>query len=169
MSTPFLSEIKICAFNFAPMGWALCNGQLMAINTNQALFALLGTTYGGDGRTTFGLPNLQGRVAMHVGNGHVLGERGGEETHTLTQSEMPQHVHLASADQSAGDVFNPATHVPSGAAPNQIYSAGGGAMQAVAMNPAMVTNAGGSQPHNNMMPYAVLNFVIALTGIFPTP
>src|SRR5580700_7510606 len=98
MAEPFLSEIRIMSFNFAPKGWATCNGQLLPINQNQALFSLLGTTYGGDGRVNFGLPNLQGRASMHVGNGHVLGERGGEEAHTIIMSEMPAHVHLARAD-----------------------------------------------------------------------
>src|SRR5438477_2123894 len=101
MAEPFLSEIRIMSFNFAPKGWAMCNGQLLPINQNQALFSLLGTTYGGDGRTTFGLPNLQGRVPMHMGNGHTLGERAGEENHTLIQSEMPQHVHTLNGTSAA--------------------------------------------------------------------
>src|SRR5579875_3745742 len=103
MSTPFLSEIRIFSFNFAPKGWAMCNGQLLPINQNQALFSLLGTTYGGDGRVNFALPNLQGRAAMHTGNGHVLGERAGEEAHTVIQSEMPAHVHPAQADIKQGN------------------------------------------------------------------
>src|SRR5947209_480471 len=168
MSTPFLSEIKICSFNFAPKGWALCNGQLLPINQNQPLFALLGTTYGGDGRVNFALPELRGKGAMGVGQGHTLGERGGEENHTLTQAEMPAHIHVPQADPAAGTVFNPINHYPALAAPNQIYSALGGGSQAVAMNPAMVANTGGSQAHTNMQPYSVLNFVIALQGIFPS-
>src|SRR6202051_4601570 len=103
MSEPFLSEIRIMSFNFAPKGWAFCNGQLLPINQNQALFSLLGTTYGGDGRVNFGLPNLQGRVSMHMGNSHVLGERGAEQSHTLIASEMPAHVHIAQADVKSGD------------------------------------------------------------------
>jgi microcystin-dependent protein len=168
MSSPFLSEIKIVSFNFAPKGWALCNGQLLPINQNQALFSLLGTTYGGDGRVNFGLPELRGKVAMHTGQSHVLGERGGEENHTLTQGETPAHTHIPQADPAAATVFNPINHYPALAAPHQIYSALGGGSQAVSMNPAMVTNTGGSQAHNNMQPYSVLNFVIALQGIFPS-
>ena len=168
MSEPFLSEIKICSFNFAPKGWALCNGQLLPINQNQALFSLLGTTYGGDGRVNFGLPELRGKVAMGVGQSHILGERGGEENHTITQGEMPAHNHIPQADPAAGTVFNPINHYPALAAPNQIYSVLANGSQAVAMNPAMVTNTGGSQPHNNMQPYSVVNFVIALQGIFPS-
>jgi microcystin-dependent protein len=168
MSTPFITEIKIVSFNFAPKGWALCNGQLLPINQNQAIFSLLGTTYGGNGQTTFGLPNLQGRVSMHMGQGHTLGERGGEEAHTLTMSEMPAHMHQPQADSNPGTQFNPPTHYPAGSAPTQAYSPGGGGMQAVAMNPAMITNAGGSQAHENRMPFLVLNFIIALQGIFPS-
>ncbi|MDB5069952.1 MAG: Tail Collar domain protein [Candidatus Eremiobacteraeota bacterium] len=167
MSTPFMSEIRAVSFNFAPKGWALCNGQTLPINQNQALFALLGTTYGGNGQTTFALPNLQGRVAISFGAGHILGERGGEENHTLNSGEMPAHIHLAQADPTANSTkFNPLNGFPANAAPNQIYSAGSNTM--AAMLPAMVTTAGGSQPHANMMPYSVLNYIIALQGIFPS-
>jgi microcystin-dependent protein len=168
MSTPFLSEIRICSFNFAPRGWALCNGQLMAINQNQALFSLLGTTYGGDGRVSFALPNLQGCVAMSQGQGFTMGNQGGEENHLLNMSELPAHNHLVGAFTGAGDKFLPIAAWPASTAPVQIYSAGGGGAQLAAMNPAMVTNIGGSQPHYNMMPYLVLNFIIALQGIFPS-
>jgi microcystin-dependent protein len=167
MSTPFLSELRCVSFNFAPKGWALCNGQLLPINQNQALFALLGTTYGGDGRVNFGLPDLRGRVAISSGQGHTLGERGGEESHTIIQSEMPAHIHLANADPTANNTkFNPLTSFPANAAPNQIYSTGSNSM--VAMLPAMVTAVGGSQSHENRMPYSVLNYIIALQGIFPS-
>src|ERR1700736_186016 len=131
MSTPFLMEIRIVSFNFAPKGWALCNGQLLPINQNQALFALVGTTYGGDGRVTFGLPNLQGRVAAHMGQGFTLGQRGGEETHTLISSEMPAHTHIPQADPNPGTVTVPVNHYPGGSAPDQFYSGGGSGMQAV--------------------------------------
>ena len=168
MSTPFLSEVRIFSFNFAPKGWAMCNGQLLAINQNQALFSLLGTTYGGDGRVNFGLPNLQGRTAMHAGAGHVLGERGGEESHTLSSSEMPAHLHLASADAVNGDATaaNPTNTLPANNPAIPKYSAGSSTM--VAMAPQMVTSVGGSQPHENRQPFLALNFCIALQGIFPT-
>ncbi|HEY0615258.1 MAG TPA: tail fiber protein [Candidatus Elarobacter sp.] len=168
MSNPFLSEIRIFSFSFAPRGWALCNGQILPINQNQPLFALLGTTYGGNGQTTFALPNLQGRVAMHMGQGHTLGERGGEETHTVVSSEMPAHIHPASADVKPGDgdAFIPTNTLPANAAPTQIYSAGSTNMAAMA--PQMVSNVGGSQPHENRQPYLALNCCIALQGIFPS-
>ena len=164
MSTPFLSEIKIVSFNFAPKGWALCNGQLLPINQNQALFSLLGTTYGGDGRVNFALPNLQGRIPNHVGDGFTLGEAGGQTAHTLIISELPAHTHTPLGNKS-----NPATS-PSAAGNlwgfdnGQYINASNGAM-----NPASVTNTGGNQPHDNMSPYLVLNFIIALQGIFPSP
>lgn len=171
MSTPFLSEIRIMSFNVAPKGWALCNGQLLPINQNQALFSLLGTTYGGDGRVNFGLPNLQGRVAMHTGGGHILGERAGKETHVVTTPEMPAHTHIPNGDAKAGNatVSIAANTHPGNTAPTLLYSTLGSGAQPVAMNPAMVTNAGGSQAHENRQPYLTLSFVIALQGIFPSP
>ena len=170
MANPFLSEIRIFSFNFAPKGWAMCNGQSLPINQNQALFSLLGTTYGGNGQTTFALPNLQGRLAMHTGNGHVLGERGGEEAHTIIQSEMPAHIHLPNADNKTADANQqiPQGTIPANTSPSAIYSVGGSGMQAVAMNPAMVTYTGGSQQHENRQPYLTLNLCIALQGIFPS-
>lgn len=170
MSTPYLSEIRLFSFNFAPKGWSLCNGQLLPINQNQALFALLGTTYGGDGRTTFALPNLQGRVAMHQGSGHTLGERGGEELHTLTASELPAHVHIPNGDAKAGDAntFRPQNALPANAAPTLVYSNGGAGFQGVTMNPAMVTTVGGSQAHENRQPFLTLSYCIALQGVFPS-
>jgi len=168
MGTPFLSEIRIMSFNFAPKGWALCNGQTLPINQNQPLFALLGTTYGGDGRTTFALPNLQGRTAMHQGQSHTLGERGGQEAHTVIMSEMPAHIHPATADGKVGDNqvgnMNGAYLADTGAF--KMYSSGSNNM--VAMYPQMVSNIGGSQPHENRQPYLTLNFCIALQGIFPS-
>jgi microcystin-dependent protein len=163
MAEPFLSEIRIFSFNFAPRGWALCNGQLLPINQNQALFSLLGTTYGGDGRVNFGLPNLQGRTPIHVGGGHTLGERGGEEIHTLNLSELPTHTHLVGAVSSAANNANPVDRAPAATVQN-IYS---DATPNVAMQQTL-TNAGGNQPHSNMQPFLVLNTCIALEGIYPS-
>ena len=163
MSEPFLSEIKILSFNFAPKGWALCNGQLLPINQNQALFALLGTTYGGNGQTTFALPNLRGRVQIHMGNGHTLGETGGSTSVTLNQSQMPQHLHFLTAQPSTGNQLAAASAVLAQA--SNVYHT---ADNLVAINPESVSNVGGNQPHNNMMPFLVLNFCIALQGIFPS-
>ena len=162
MSTPFLGEIMMCSFNFAPRGWAQCNGQLLPINQNQALFSLMGTTYGGDGRVNFGLPDLRGRAPMHVGQGFVQGQRSGEEFHTVTQQELPQHVHLLQGTTATGRAKDPAN--------NALASARGHYAEAgdVAMHPSSVTNVGGSQPHENRPPFAVINFVVALQGIFPS-
>lgn len=163
MSEPFLSEIKIVSFNFPPKGWALCNGQLLPINQNQALFALLGTTYGGNGQTNFALPNLRGQVPIHMGNGHTLGEAAGSTSVTLNIQQLPTHIHTAQASSSNGD---------KPFAANSILAAALNAYTPPAslttINPATVTSVGGSQPHNNMMPYLVLNFIIALQGIFPS-
>ena len=163
MATPFLSEINIFSFGFPPKGWALCNGQLLPINQNQALFSLLGTTYGGDGRVTFGLPNLQGRTPMHMGNGHTLGELGGEQNHTLTISEFPAHTHSWGATNTAANAPNPTSNLLGGAAE---YN--NSASNLVAMYPGVLTTVGGSQPHQNMQPFLTLNFCIALQGIFPS-
>jgi microcystin-dependent protein len=164
MGTPFLSEIKICAFNFAPKGWALCNGQLLPINQNQALFSLLGTMYGGNGQVNFALPNLQGRVPFHVGNGLVQGESAGETAHTLIISEMPAHNHFAVGSSNSPSVSTPANNLWASNTGFSPYAA----TTNEAMNPAAITNIGGSQSHDNMSPYLVLNFCIALTGIFPS-
>ena len=178
MAQPFLSEIKIMSFGFPPKGWAFCNGQLLPINQNQALFALLGTTYGGDGRVNFALPNLQARIPMHMGNSHTLGEIGGENAHTLIISEMPQHNHGALAVAASADAGNPG-HIPaSNKALGQAHAAtaagaidvnlyGTGAPSKV-FAPQAIANTGGSQPHLNQQPFLVLNFCIALTGIFPS-
>lgn len=163
MSEPFLSEIRLVSFPFAPKGWALCNGQFMPINQNQALFSLLGTTFGGDGRVTFALPNLQGRVPVGVGNGHTLGEIGGEYAHTLTVSEMPTHLHPA-AVASAATVGTPTSSTVLAQPGKAAYSTkAAGAMAANSVIPA-----GGSQAHQNTAPYLVVQYVIALQGIFPT-
>ena len=163
MSEPFLSEIKIMSFGFPPKGWALCNGQLLPINQNQGLFSLLGTTYGGDGRVNFGLPDLQGRTANHMGQGLTLGERGGEQAHTLSIGEIPTHVHTAVGNSAASDAFA-ATNNYLGAA-NNFYSP---AANLTSLAPSTLANTGGSQAHQNMQPYLVLSFCIALQGIFPS-
>jgi microcystin-dependent protein len=168
MAEPFLSEIRLMSFNFAPRGWAMCNGQLLPINQNQGLFSLLGTTYGGDGRVNFGLPDLRGRVPIHMGGSHTLGERGGEQAHTLSISEIPTHTHVVSASSSQGNA--PVPNGPSAgnllaASPTQFYSA---PSNLVALNPGTVANVGGSQAHLNMQPFLTLTFCIALQGIFPS-
>jgi microcystin-dependent protein len=163
MSESFLSEIRIMSFGFPPKGWALCNGQLLPINQNQALFSLLGTTYGGDGRVNFALPNLQARVPIHTGNGHVLGETAGEQNHTLTISELPQHTHAPVGSANAPSAPGAQNNLwASGNA--QVYAGTGNSP----MNAACIQNAGGSQVHNNMQPFLTLSFCIALLGIFPS-
>jgi microcystin-dependent protein len=166
MAEPFLSEIRIMSFGFPPKGWALCDGQLLPINQNQALFSLLGTTFGGDGRVNFALPTLQGRASTHMGAGHTLGERGGEQAHTLSISEVPTHTHNVNASTTVAPTNAPDTNtVLSASNPQNIY---GQAANLVAMAPNAVGNVGGSQAHQNMQPYLTLNFCIALQGIFPS-
>lgn len=162
MGTPYLGEVRIFSFNYAPKGWAFCNGQTLPINQNQALFSLLGTTYGGNGQTTFQLPNLQGSMPMHFGNGFTQGQVGGETAHTLIASEMPAHTHQAVGSSAPANLGVPT---------NNLWATGNGAYNSTpntAMNPASVSNAGGSQPHDNMPPYMVLIICIALQGIFPS-
>jgi len=161
MAEPFLGEIRIIRFGFAPKGWALCNGQLLPINQNQAIFSLLGTTFGGDGRVNFALPDYRGRTPLHVGNGHTLGERGGEQAHTLSISEIPTHVHGVNATNAA-----PTTAAAGLLAGTQRYA---GATSLVALAQDSIGNVGGSQAHLNMQPFLTLNFCIALQGIFPSP
>lgn len=165
MAEPFLSEIRMFSFGFPPKGWAQCNGQLLPINQNQALFSLLGTTYGGDGRVNFGLPNLQGRAPIHDGSGHTVGELGGEQSHTLSISEVPTHTHTLNGTSSTGTLIIAAGNLP-GASASQMYQAPDD--NRGAMNPASIPSVGGSQAHQNMQPVLVLNFCIALQGIFPS-
>lgn len=164
MAEPFLSEIRIMSFGYAPRGWALCNGQLLPINQNQGLFSLLGTTFGGDGRVNFALPDLRGRAPIHVGSGHTLGEKGGEQAHTVTIAELPTHTHVANATTNAAT-----TNVGTAGLLARQAVTYAPAANLVAMAPSEITNTGGSQAHLNMQPFLILNFCIALQGIFPSP
>jgi microcystin-dependent protein len=168
MAEPFLSEIRLFSFEFAPRGWALCNGQLLPINQNQALFSLLGTTFGGDGRVNFALPDLRARVPIHVGNGAVLGQKAGEQAHTLSISEVPQHAHVVNATTGVATTSTPAnTLLTAQSSAASLYASADSNLQAMA--PAAVSNVGGSQAHLNMQPFLTLSFCIALQGIFPSP
>lgn len=165
MAEPFLSEVRLMSFVFAPKGWALCNGQLLPINQNQALFSLLGTTFGGDGQVNFGLPDLRGRVPIHVGGGHTLGGRGGEQAHTLAIAELPTHTHAATGSSNAASNTPTNATVLGKSNPQPVY---GGPANLVAMDPRTIGNVGGSQAHLNMQPFLTLSFCIALQGIFPS-
>lgn len=170
MAEPFLSEIRIFSFNFAPKGWALCNGQLLPINQNQALFALLGTTYGGNGQTNFALPNLRGRASIHQGSGHTLGEAAGSSAVTVNIQQLPTHTHFLSNNMA---VVSDTTNATQGAPAGNNWANTGKVQWCTSppnavMNPQAVSNVGGSQAHTNMQPYLVLNFCIALQGIFPS-
>jgi microcystin-dependent protein len=178
MGTPYMGEIKIISWNYAPKGWSFCNGQTLPINQNQALFSLFGTMYGGNGQTTFALPNLQGRVPVHMGADFTLGEAGGEVSHTLTMAEMPAHNHFVQSDTktaatsnnsapAANEVFGLALGVPSSGS-NFAVSPYGAGNPGNVLAPASVSNYGGSQPHSNQQPYLVLNFIVALQGVFPS-
>lgn len=177
MATPFLAQIDIFAFNFAPKGYAQCNGQLLPINQNQALFSLLGTTFGGDGRVNFGLPDLRSRVSIDFGKTYTLGERGGEENHTIISSEMPAHNHFLMTDVNNGNADTPATNTVLGigtltgiANPGTPFTISVFSTQApnTTLWSGSITNTGGSQAHTNIMPYLTLNMSIALQGIFPS-
>ncbi|MFZ1562190.1 MAG: tail fiber protein [Saprospiraceae bacterium] len=164
MAEPFISEIRIFSFVYAPQGWALCNGQLLPINQNQALFSLLGTTFGGDGRVNFALPDLRSRVPIHAGSGHTLGERGGEQAHTLSTTELPAHVHTVRATRSGQESIVASGNYFADTAPSEFYNG----TASVAMHPEAISNVGGSQAHLNMQPFLILSFCIALQGIFPS-
>jgi len=163
MSQPYVGEIRMVGFNFAPAGWALCDGQLLPISGYETLFNLIGTTYGGDGQSTFGLPDLQGRIPFHQGNGMVLGENGGSETVTLTMNEIPAHSHLLNGQSSAGSQSSPAGGVWAASSLDQ-FSTGAPTTSMAAL----LQQSGGGQPHDNMPPFLVVNFVISLFGIFPS-
>lgn len=168
MAEPFLGEIRIMSFVFAPRGWAFCNGQTLQIGQNQGLFSLLGTTFGGDGQVNFALPDFRGRVPIHVGQGHELGERGGEQAHTLSGNELPQHTHLVKAadrESSVGNSNNPVGRLFSNSKPANQYS--DRLENAVALSQSTITNVGGNQAHLNMQPFLTLSFCIALLGVFP--
>jgi microcystin-dependent protein len=164
VAEPFLAEIRLMSFVFPPKGWALCNGQLLPINQNQALFSLLGTTFGGDGRVNFALPDMRGRVPIHVRWNHALGERGGEQAHTLSLAELPTHIHPMTGSAAAADVVLPTDNVV--ARSSQLY---GPPVQLTSLDPSTNGSAGGSQAHLNMQPFLTLSFCIALQGIFPSP
>ena len=170
MSTPFLAEIKIISWNYPPKCWAFCGGQLLPINQNQALFSILGTTYGGDGRVNFALPDFRGRVPIHRGAGFTEGQKGGEEFHTVIMGEMAAHNHFVNASTNQADsafiqTASPASSNVFGTVAGGIY---GNAAALTAMLPSSITNVGGSQPHENRQPFLVVNFIIALQGIFPS-
>jgi microcystin-dependent protein len=164
MGVPFLGELRVFSFNFPPKGWALANGQFLPINQNQALFSLLGTMYGGNGQTTFALPDLRGSLALHVGGGLTQGQGVGEYAHTLTSGEMPTHQHFAQATTSTAT----GSPVPVNNVLGQGLNVYGPATQLTALAPDSIAQQGGNQPHSNMMPYGVLSIGIALQGIFPS-
>ena len=169
MSEPFLAEVRIVGFNFAPRGWAFCDGQILPINQNQSLYSLLGTTYGGDGRTSFALPDMRGRTPIHTGSDgfgpfHSLGQKSGEETHTLSTAEMPQHDHVLEATNTDGNT----TNAPNSVLAREVGNPYATASNLINMNTSIIANVGGSQGHENMQPYLAVNFCIALQGLFPS-
>ena len=165
MSEPFLAEIRIVGFNFAPRGYALCDGQTLPISQNQSLYSLVGTTYGGDGRTTFALPDLRGRTPIHVGAAHQQGQKGGEETHSLSVTEIPQHDHTAQGSSDQANSPLPTNNLLADSAPNEIFHS---PTNLVTLRSGTTANTGGGQGHDTMQPYLALNFVIALQGLFPS-
>ena len=165
MSSPFIGEIRMFGGNFAPVGWAFCNGALIPISENDALFNLIGTTYGGDGQSTFALPNLQSRVPVHVGPGFALGQSGGAETVTLTTSQIPAHSHVPQAFATGGNLTSPANGVWAFSASGSLY---GDTAPSTAFAATAIGSSGGSQPHDNMIPFLAVNFILSLFGIFPS-
>lgn len=165
MSSPFIGEIRMFAGNFAPVGWAFCNGAIIPIDQNDALFNLIGTTYGGDGQTTFALPNLQSCVPVHVGPGFALGQSGGAESVTLTTSQIPAHSHVPQCFAASGNQNKPDGGVWASSSPATYFA---NAAPSVTMDPAAIGSSGGSQPHDNMVPFLVINFILSLFGIFPS-
>ena len=163
MSEPFLAEVKMVGFNFAPRGWALCDGQILPINQNQSLYSLLGTTYGGDGRTSFALPDLRGRTPIHVSSGHLQGQKSGSETHSLSSAEMPIHTHSMRATSAAVTTNLPDGNLP-GVNPSSPYRSDSNGD----MGNEQIANAGTGQAHENMQPFLAVNFCIALQGLFPS-
>lgn len=166
MAQPYVGEIRMFAGNFAPAGWMFCDGQLLPISENETLFQLIGTTYGGDGQSTFALPNLQSRVPLHQGNGFILAEQGGVETVTLTVQQIPAHSHSMQATPAAGANSDPTNNLTAQHPTASLYSSVPGN---VSLSPMAVTGVGGSQPHDNLQPYLTINFIISLFGIFPSP
>lgn len=164
MSESYVGEIRMFTGNYAPAGWAFCNGQLLSISENEVLYSLIGTTYGGDGRTTFALPNLQGRIPIHQGNSYILGQQSGTETVTLTVNQLPQHTHLPAADTAAGDNPSPEQHFFASYSGKPYFSTAPNST----MNTSTASHVGGNQPHNNFMPYLTVNFIISLYGIYPS-
>jgi microcystin-dependent protein len=165
MSSPFIGEIRMFAGNFAPAGWAFCNGALIPISENDALFTLIGTTYGGDGQNTFALPDLQSRIPIHVGPGFALGQSGGVESVTLTTSQIPAHSHVPTCQTNTGNLLVPTAGVWAQPSTGTDYS---DVAPSLTMDPAAIGPAGGSQPHDNMVPVLVVNFILSLFGIFPS-
>ncbi len=166
MAQPYVGEIRMFAGNFAPAGWALCEGQLLPISENETLFNLIGTTYGGDGQSTFALPDLRGRLPVHNGSGFVLAETGGVEEVTLTTNQIPGHTHALAGTTSIASDINPAGRIPAQASTYDPYQTENANSP---MAPQSISGIGGSQPHSNFQPYLCLNFIISLFGIFPSP
>jgi microcystin-dependent protein len=167
MAQPYVGEIRMFAGNFAPAGWMFCEGQLLPISENETLFQLIGTTYGGDGQSTFGLPDLRGRIPIHQGNSFILAETGGAEEITLTVNQIPAHSHPQLANSGAGQATNPQSNILAASVAGSIYNSLN--TSPVNMNPQVVSATGGSQPHTNFQPYLCIDFIISLFGIFPSP